>query len=70
MAYCWAYLRRRFRDVLPDDIQDISNTLAKTAVDKISRLFAIEKETDLIFAEEKIKIRKEKSKLILDDFFL
>jgi hypothetical protein len=33
-------------------------------------LFAIEKETDLIFAEEKIKIRKEKSKLILDDFFL
>ncbi|WP_353739360.1 IS66 family transposase [Thomasclavelia cocleata] len=51
---CWAHLRRRFQDALSDDIQDISNTLAKT---------------DSLSAEEKIKIRNEKSKPILDEFF-
>ena len=59
-AYCWAHCRRYFTDVMPKDIDDIQNTLVKTAIER-----KIDKEE----AEEKVKIRREKSKPMVDDFF-
>ena len=68
-AYCWAHCRRYFTDVTPKDIDDIQNTLVKTAIEKIGRIFAIEKKIDKEGPEEKVKIRREKSKPMVDDFF-
>lgn len=68
-AYCWAHVRRKFFDALPGDLKDNSSTLAKTAVDKIAKLFVIEREIEDFSAEEKVKVRQEKSKPLLDDFF-
>lgn len=68
-AYCWAHVRRRFFDALPSDMKDAPNTLAKEAVNKISKLFGIEKEINDLSAEEKVKIRQEKAKPLIDDFF-
>ena len=68
-AYCWAHVRRRFRDAKPDDISDPSATLAKEGINKIARMFAIEKNIESLSPSEKVKARQEKSKPLLDDFF-
>ena len=68
-AYCWAHARRKFRDALPNDIEDIEATLPKQALNKIGRLFAIEKEIKSMKPEQKAIIRKEKAEPLLDDFF-
>ena len=68
-AYCWAHARRKFYEALPADMKDASDTLAYTGLKKIAKLFAIEKEIDTFPPEEKVKIRQEKSKPLVDDFF-
>lgn len=68
-AYCWAHCRRRFFDALPGDLKDAPDTLPKEAIDKIAKLFAIEKEIEDYTAEEKVKVRQEKSRPLIDDFF-
>lgn len=42
-AYCWAHARRKFRDSLPNDLENAENTLPIIAMNKIKKLFAIEK---------------------------
>lgn len=69
-AYCWAHARRKFYDALPVDMKDASNTLANTAVEKIAKLFAIEKQIETLSPDKKVKVRQEKSKPLVDDFFL
>ena len=61
-AYCWAHARRKFYDV--------SGTLANTALEKIAKLFAIEKEIETLLPDKKVKVRQERSKLLVDYFFL
>ena len=68
-AYCWAHARRKFYEALPADMKDASDTLAYTGLKKIAKLFAIEKEIDTLPPEDKVKIRQEKSKPLVDDFF-
>ena len=68
-AYCWAHARRKFYDALPVDMKNASDTLANTAVEKIARLFAIEKQIETLSPDKKAKIRQEKSKPLVDDFF-
>ena len=68
-AYCWAHARRKFYEALPTDMKDASDTLAYTGLKKIAKLFAIEKEIDTFPPEDKVKIRQEKSKPLVDDFF-
>ena len=68
-AYCWAHARRKFYEALPADMKDASDTLAYTGLKKIAKLFAIEKEIDTFPPEDKVKIRQEKSKPLVDDFF-
>ena len=69
-AYCWAHARRKFYDALPVDMKNASDTLANTAVEKIARLFVIEKQIETLSPDKKAKIRQEKSKPVVDDFFL
>ena len=68
-AYCWAHARRKFYEALPADMKDVSDTLAYTGLKKIAKLFSIEKEIDTLPPEDKVKIRQEKSKPLVDDFF-
>ena len=68
-AYCWAHARRKFYDALPVDMKNASDTLANTAVEKIARLFAIEKQIETLSPDKKVKVRQEKSKPLVDDFF-
>lgn len=68
-AYCWAHARRKFYEALPADMKDASDTLAYTGLKKIAKLFAIEKEIDTFPPEDKVKIRQEKSKPLVDEFF-
>ena len=46
-AYCWAHARRKFRDSLPNDLENAENTLPIIAMNKIKKLFAIEKEIEV-----------------------
>lgn len=69
-AYCWAHARRKFYDALPVDMKNASDTLANTAVEKIARLFVIEKQIETLSPDKKVKVRQEKSKPLVDDFFL
>ena len=69
-AYCWAHARRKFYDALPVDMKNASDTLANTAVEKIARLFAIEKQIETLSPDKKVKVRQERSKPLVDDFFL
>ena len=50
-------------------MKDASDTLAYTGLKKIAKLFAIEKEIDTFPPEDKVKIRQERSKPLVDDFF-
>ena len=68
-AYCWAHCRRHFYDALPGDIKDAQNTFAKEAIDKIAKLFVIEKEIENLSSEEKVRVRQEKSLPLINDFF-
>ena len=70
LAGCWAHARRKFYDALPVDMKSTSGSLANIALEKISKLFVIEKEIETLTPEQKIKIRQEKSKPLVDDFFL
>ena len=68
-AYCCAHCRRYFTDARPKDIDGIQNTLLKTAIEKICWIFVIEKKIYKEEPEGKVKIRRKKSKLTVDDFF-
>ena len=68
-AYCWAHCRRHFYDALSSDIKDAQNTFAKEAIDKIAKLFVIEKEIENHSSEEKVRVRQEKSLPLINDFF-
>ena len=68
-VYCWAHVRRKFRDAIPTDTKNINNTLAKQGLDRIGKLFEIEKKIDKLSAEEKVKTRQKEAKPLLEEFF-
>ena len=63
---CWAHARRKFYDVWKVVQKD---GIASKALDMIGKLYGIEDEIKGETAENKRKIRQEKSKPILDAFF-
>ena len=54
----------------PNDLENAENTLPIIAMNKIKKLFAIEKEIEALSPDKKVKIRQLKSKPLIDDFFL
>lgn len=68
-VYCWAHARRKFRDAIPSEVKNVNSTLAKQGLDKIGKLFSIESEIDHLSPDEKVKVRQNKAKPILEEFF-
>jgi transposase len=64
-AACWAHVRRKFVDAEPTDPK-----LAKEAVDRIRKLFAIEAEADReqIGTRARLRLRKKKSASLVAEF--
>jgi len=63
LAHCWAHCRRKFHDVAAAT----ASPIAAEMLDRIAALYAIEKEIRGRSAEERRRVRREKSRPILDD---
>lgn len=68
-CYCWAHLRRYFVDALPVGTKETDSTLAGKAIAYCGKLFEIEDGIKNLPAEEKKKMRLERSKPVLDAFW-
>jgi transposase len=67
---CWAHLRRKFDEALkglPPNKRS-SGSRAKEALDRINRLFAIERELKRCTPEERLGIRNQKSRPLVEEF--
>ena len=67
---CWAHLRRKFDEALKGlpPKKRASGSRAKEALDRINRLFAIERELKRHTPEERLAIRNVKSRPIVEEF--
>ncbi len=68
-CYCWAHLRRYFVEALSEDLKSEESSVPQQAIEKIGQLFKIEEEIANKSAEERLRIRKEKSAKLVDEFF-
>ena len=68
-CFCWSHVRRDFVDALPENIDDAAGTLAKAGIEQINRLFALEKEFELLDEQERKKQRLLQEKPVLDAFW-
>lgn len=67
---CWAHLRRKFSEALKGlpPKKRSSGSRAQEALDRINRLFAIERELKRCTLEERLEIRNQKSRPIVEEF--
>lgn len=67
---CWAHARRKFMEVVKAGSGKGKKGHAETAIEYISRLYAIEKKAhkDELTPEQVVTLRQEKSKPILEEF--
>jgi transposase len=67
---CWAHLRRKFSEALKGlpPKKRSSGSRAQEALDRINRLFAIERELKRCIPEERMGIRNQKSRPLVDEF--
>jgi transposase len=67
---CWAHLRRKFTEALKGlpPKKRTSGSRAQEALDRINRLFAVERELKRCTPEERLVIRNQKSGPIVEDF--
>ena len=70
-AECWAHARRYFYDSVPLDEhkQLITTSDGYKGVEYIDTLFKVEKEIENLSVDDKLKIRKEKSAPIVENFY-
>jgi hypothetical protein len=66
---CWAHVRRKFVDALPDDEELLKTSQAAVGVEYCNRLFKLEREFAALNPEERHAKRQEQSKPVLDGFF-
>lgn len=68
---CWAHLRRRFRDAVPDDPILAEKSRAKTGFDYCNRLYALEREyKEKNLTPDEINLaRRTQSAAVADEFF-
>lgn len=69
-CYCWAHARRYFVDALPKNISSEEAVIPSEAIQRIGKLFSIEKKLTGKPKETIKKTRQEKEKPLLDEFFL
>lgn len=65
---CWAHLRRRFKEAIPDT--DAKNSKAKIGFEYCNSLFAFEKEFKELPSDERHKRRSKSEEPLLDEFWL
>ena len=65
LAHCWAHVRRKLKEVYDHD----SSPIAKEGLERIAKLYAIEKEIRGTPAENRLAVRHEKSAPLVTDFF-
>jgi len=64
---CWAHARRKFADIIKSGVSDAKSKMyAQEAITLIQKLYKIEKEVKEDPPKERQRIRKEKSKPIID----
>lgn len=70
-AECWSHARRYFFECIPldENKKPITNCYGHTGLQYCNKLFDIERKIADFSVEEKVRIRQEKSKPILDEFF-
>jgi len=67
---CWAHLRRKFDEALKGlpPKKRAAGGRAREALDRINRLFAIERELQSLIPEERLKGRNQKSRPVVEEF--
>ena len=63
LAFCWAHVRRRFYELAAAG----SAPIASEALQRIASLYAIEKDIRSLSAEQRRAVRRERSRLLLDE---
>lgn len=67
-VFCWAHARRKFRNSITKAMKNSSESLRGTALNKIGKLFKIEKEIEDKKTQEKVEIRFKEAKPLLEEF--
>ena len=67
---CMAHLRRKFTEALPADKALIPGSKSAEGLEYCNRLFELEREYEDMSSDKRYKERQEKSKPVLDEFFL
>ena len=62
---CWAHARRKLKEVYDHD----ASPIAKEGLDRIAKLYAIEKEIRGTSAQNRLAVRQEKSAPLVTGFF-
>lgn len=65
LAHCWAHARRKLKEVHDHD----ASPIAKEGLERIAKLYAIEKDIRGTPAENRLAVRQEKSAPLVTDFF-
>ena len=65
---CWAHLRRKFYDAVPDHNMELPGT-ARDGVRFCDRLFRIEERLEKVAAEERLLARRNESRWIVEEFY-
>lgn len=64
---CWAHVRRKFFEAVPQNASDKS--IAKQGWKYSTRMFRLEKEWEHLSSEERYQTRQEQLKPLMEDFF-
>ena len=65
---CWAHLRRKFYDAVPDHNMDLPGA-ARDGVRFCDKLFRIEERLDRVAPEERKRVRETDSKAVVEQFY-
>lgn len=65
---CWAHLRRKFYDSVPDHNMSLPGT-ARDGVQYCDKLFRIEEKLEKVDTEERKRVRNTESRQVIDEFY-
>ncbi len=65
---CWAHLRRKFYDAVPDHNMELPGA-AREGVRYCDRLFRIEEKLEKVSPEERLRLRNAESHPVVDEFY-
>ena len=73
IAGCWVHLNRKFKDALKglgkSGKNTVAGSIAQEAADRIGEIFDLDNKLDNVTAEQRLKVRQEKIKPKVDEFF-